>query len=127
VGRTRRARLFRYRLRRDAGWSFTCLRGRCRDDRPCHGPVRSLPVQDDADAEGLRGFPRHAGAARRSAGLTRNDGALMPDRDTLDPEDWQSVRRTFHDAIDLAFDYLRDIREKPVWSATPEAVKARLI
>jgi len=51
----------------------------------------------------------------------------MPDRDTLDPEDWQSVRRTFHDAIDLAIDYLRDIREKPVWSATPEAVKARLI
>ena len=50
----------------------------------------------------------------------------MSNRETLDPEDWEGVRQVFHDAVDRAIDYLRDIRQKPVWKATPEATKEKL-
>lgn len=50
----------------------------------------------------------------------------MSEAETLDPQDWDSVRRTFHEAVDQAIDHLRDIRDKPVWLETPEAVKERL-
>lgn len=46
--------------------------------------------------------------------------------ESLDPQDWEALRSTFHDAIDLAIDHLRDIRQQPVWRETPDAVKARL-
>jgi aromatic-L-amino-acid decarboxylase len=46
--------------------------------------------------------------------------------DTLDPADWEGLRATFHDAVDLAIDHLRDIRRKPVWIPTPERVKQQL-
>lgn len=49
-----------------------------------------------------------------------------PDSQSLDPEDWEALRRTFHDALDQAIDHLRDIRQKPVWQPTPESVKQRL-
>ena len=45
---------------------------------------------------------------------------------SLDPEDWQSVRATFRDAIDVALDHVQHIRDKPVWVPTPAAVKATL-
>ena len=47
--------------------------------------------------------------------------------ESLDPQDWEALRSTFHDAIDLAIDHLRGIRQQPVWRATPEAVKERLV
>ncbi|HYM03679.1 MAG TPA: pyridoxal-dependent decarboxylase [Stellaceae bacterium] len=47
--------------------------------------------------------------------------------ETLDPKDWDALRRTFHDAVDLAIDHLREIRAKPVWSETPETVKHSLL
>jgi glutamate/tyrosine decarboxylase-like PLP-dependent enzyme len=46
--------------------------------------------------------------------------------ESLDPQDWEALRSTFHDAIDLAINHLRDIRQQPVWRQTPDAVKARL-
>lgn len=46
--------------------------------------------------------------------------------ETLDPDDWEAVRRVFHDAVDRAIDSLRDIRAKPVWLPTPEATKEKL-
>jgi len=55
-----------------------------------------------------------------------------PDKDaaeqgaSLDPADWEVLKRSFHAAIDQAIDHLRDIRRQPVWRPTPEAVKARL-
>jgi len=45
---------------------------------------------------------------------------------SLDPRDWETARRTFHDAVDHAIDFLRDQRTRPVWTETPEAVKDRL-
>jgi aromatic-L-amino-acid/L-tryptophan decarboxylase len=50
----------------------------------------------------------------------------MSGAESLDPENWEEVRRVFHDAVDRAIDHLRDIREKPVWTPTPEATKAKL-
>ena len=50
----------------------------------------------------------------------------MSEDETLDPEDWESVRRSFHDAVDLAIDHLRGIRDKPVWTPTPDSVKDKL-
>lgn len=51
---------------------------------------------------------------------------VPPDGHSLDPKDWEALRRTFHDAVDQAIDHLRGIRQKPVWQPTPEAVKERL-
>jgi aromatic-L-amino-acid/L-tryptophan decarboxylase len=45
---------------------------------------------------------------------------------SLDPGDWESARRTFHDAVDHAIDFLRDARDRPVWTETPAAVKESL-
>jgi glutamate/tyrosine decarboxylase-like PLP-dependent enzyme len=52
----------------------------------------------------------------------------MTDRnapETLDPEDWQAMRALAHRAVDDGFDWLSTVRERPVWTATPEAVAAQ--
>jgi aromatic-L-amino-acid/L-tryptophan decarboxylase len=46
--------------------------------------------------------------------------------ETLDPDNWEDVRQVFHEAVDRAIDHLRDIRGKPVWTATPDATKKKL-
>ncbi|MGO8916545.1 MAG: pyridoxal phosphate-dependent decarboxylase family protein [Stellaceae bacterium] len=53
-------------------------------------------------------------------------GRRDADGDSLDPVDWEALKRVFHDAIEQAVDHLRDIRDEPVWRPTPEAVKVRL-
>jgi aromatic-L-amino-acid/L-tryptophan decarboxylase len=58
---------------------------------------------------------------RRSRGLP-----IGQDGDSLDPVDWDGLKSTFHDAVDQAIDHLRDIRQQPVWRATPDEVKQRL-
>jgi len=45
---------------------------------------------------------------------------------TLDPENWEDLRRLGHRMMDDMFDYLRTVRERPVWQPFPEAVKQRL-
>jgi aromatic-L-amino-acid decarboxylase len=50
---------------------------------------------------------------------------MSPER-SLDPEDWEEARRSFHVAIDDCIDWLRDIREKPVWTETPPDIRAAL-
>lgn len=44
----------------------------------------------------------------------------------LDPADWERFRADAHRALDDAIDYMRDVRERPVWTPVPEAVKQRL-
>ena len=46
--------------------------------------------------------------------------------ETLDPADWEAMRALGHRAVDDAFDWLRSVRERPVWQPTPEAVLAQL-
>lgn len=45
---------------------------------------------------------------------------------TLDPDEWERFRRDAHDALDFMVDYLRDVRQRPVWQPLPVAVKRRL-
>jgi glutamate/tyrosine decarboxylase-like PLP-dependent enzyme len=45
---------------------------------------------------------------------------------TLDPENWDDLRRLGHRMLDDMFDYLGTVRERPVWQPFPEAVKQRL-
>jgi glutamate/tyrosine decarboxylase-like PLP-dependent enzyme len=45
---------------------------------------------------------------------------------TLDPENWDELRTLGHRMMDDMFDYLRGVRERPVWQPFPEAVKTRL-
>jgi glutamate/tyrosine decarboxylase-like PLP-dependent enzyme len=43
--------------------------------------------------------------------------------ETLDPDDWMTLRALSHAAVDEAIAYLRDIREKPVWRDMPAEVR----
>jgi aromatic-L-amino-acid decarboxylase len=44
----------------------------------------------------------------------------------LDPADWSAFRAQAHRALDDAIDFLHDVRERPVWRAVPEDVRAHL-
>jgi glutamate/tyrosine decarboxylase-like PLP-dependent enzyme len=44
----------------------------------------------------------------------------------LDPEDWESFRALGHAVLDDLVDYLRTIRERPVWQSPPPATRALL-
>ncbi|UVC16311.1 pyridoxal phosphate-dependent decarboxylase family protein [Mesorhizobium onobrychidis] len=50
--------------------------------------------------------------------------AGMVAEETLDPIDWADVQALSHRIVDDAVDYLRDVRERPVWQDMPEEVKA---
>jgi glutamate/tyrosine decarboxylase-like PLP-dependent enzyme len=49
----------------------------------------------------------------------------MNDRDTLDPEDWEGLRRLGHRMVDETLAALRDVRQRPAWRATPAALHER--
>jgi glutamate/tyrosine decarboxylase-like PLP-dependent enzyme len=44
---------------------------------------------------------------------------------TLDPADWRDMRLLGHQMLDDMFDYLQDIRQRPVWQPIPSEVRAR--
>ena len=46
--------------------------------------------------------------------------------ESLDPEDWEHSRALAHQMVDDAIDYLRTVRERPVWQAMPETVREQL-
>ena len=43
----------------------------------------------------------------------------------LDPEDWEAFRAESHRALDSMIDYLRDLRERPVWTEPSGEARAR--
>lgn len=45
--------------------------------------------------------------------------------ETLDPADWEPVRALSHSIVDEAVDYLRGVRDQPVWREIPAEVRAR--
>ncbi len=45
---------------------------------------------------------------------------------SLDPADWDAFRALAHRMVDDSLDYLRDVRERPVWQPMPAPVRARL-
>lgn len=44
--------------------------------------------------------------------------------ETLDPENWASMRALGHQILDDALDYLETLRERPAWQHAPAGVKA---
>jgi len=47
-----------------------------------------------------------------------------PLEETLDPEDWESMRALGHRMLDDMLDHIKSIREGPVWQHAPDRVKA---
>ena len=45
--------------------------------------------------------------------------------ETLDPENWESMRTLGHRMVDDMMDYLETIRDRPVWTHAPPGVKSR--
>ncbi len=43
--------------------------------------------------------------------------------ETLDPEDWKSMRKLGHKMLDDMLDYMKTVRERPVWQHAPDEVK----
>ena len=50
--------------------------------------------------------------------------AISDIEETLDPTDWSDVRALAHRIVDDSIDYLRNVRERPVWQAMPVEVRA---
>jgi glutamate/tyrosine decarboxylase-like PLP-dependent enzyme len=46
--------------------------------------------------------------------------------ESLDPQDWNEMRRLGHRMLDDAMDYLEHVRERPVWKPVPEGTKRAL-
>jgi glutamate/tyrosine decarboxylase-like PLP-dependent enzyme len=46
--------------------------------------------------------------------------------ESLDPGDWDELRRLGHRMVDDALGYLRTVRDRAVWQSPPEDVRARL-
>jgi aromatic-L-amino-acid decarboxylase len=44
--------------------------------------------------------------------------------ETLDPEEWESMRALGHRMLDDVMDYLETLRDRPVWQHAPQSVKA---
>lgn len=54
--------------------------------------------------------------------MTQDDA--HPPEETLDPEDWESIRALGHRMLDDMVDYMQTVRERPVWQHAPDHVKA---
>jgi aromatic-L-amino-acid decarboxylase len=50
----------------------------------------------------------------------------QPREESLDPEDWQSMRQLGHRMIDDMMAYLEKVDQRPVWKPIPDQVKTRL-
>jgi aromatic-L-amino-acid decarboxylase len=44
--------------------------------------------------------------------------------ETLDPDDWESMRKLGHKMLDDMLDYMETVRERPVWQHVPDRIKA---
>ncbi len=48
----------------------------------------------------------------------------LPPESSLDPQNWDSIRTLGHRILDEALDYLRTVRDRPVWRHAPDPVKS---
>ncbi|MDE1992453.1 MAG: cytochrome D ubiquinol oxidase subunit I [Rhizobiaceae bacterium] len=59
--------------------------------------------------------------------LSLQSGGLLEDatqQTTLDPADWQALRRQGHRMLDDMLDYLEGLPQKPVWQPAPSSARA---
>ena len=54
--------------------------------------------------------------------MTRQNEDVEPE-ETLDPDDWESMRKLGHKMLDDMLDYMKTIRERPVWQHVPDRIK----
>jgi aromatic-L-amino-acid decarboxylase len=47
----------------------------------------------------------------------------LPDELSLDPQDWDAFRTTAHAALDQAIEFLKTVRQRPVWQPVPAQVR----
>jgi glutamate/tyrosine decarboxylase-like PLP-dependent enzyme len=48
----------------------------------------------------------------------------MKDQETLDPKDWDALSELAHKMVDESLEYLRTLRERPVWQPMPESTRS---
>ena len=81
-------------------------------------PPESLSLQAGADEEAVRSVLRYDPHARANG--AREGGMSSKDERTLDPSNWEELRALGHRMLDDMVDYIRDIRQRPVWQPMPE-------
>ena len=55
--------------------------------------------------------------------MKMRDVTVLEQQETLDPADWDSLRMLGHKMIDDMFDYLQQVRQRPVWQPIPPETK----
>ena len=55
--------------------------------------------------------------------MTTNDVTVLERQETLDPADWDSLRMLGHKMVDDMFEYLQQVRQRPVWQPIPASTK----
>ena len=50
----------------------------------------------------------------------------LKNEETLDPQDWTSLRHLAHNMVDDMLDYLQNVKERPVWTPITEGAKSAL-
>jgi aromatic-L-amino-acid decarboxylase len=54
----------------------------------------------------------------------KRENELVEAEETLDPDDWEAMRKLGHKMLDDMLDYMKTVRERPVWQHVPERIKA---
>ena len=54
----------------------------------------------------------------------KRETKVIVHEETLDPEDWESMRKLGHKMLNDMLDYMKTFRERPVWQHAPDQVKA---
>src|SRR5437899_8821521 len=65
--------------------------------------------------------PPHSSGVEKPMAATETARA----EESLDPEDWDELRALGHRMVDDLLDYLRTVRERPVWRPIPPELRAR--
>jgi aromatic-L-amino-acid decarboxylase len=55
----------------------------------------------------------------------KQENENVESEETLDPDDWESMRKLGHKMLDDMVDYVKTVRERPAWQPVPEHVKAQ--
>lgn len=67
-------------------------------------------------------------AKNRSSAANNGKGQRDHGRDerSLDPADWERTRALAHQALDEALDFIRGVRDRPIWQPVPQSVRDAL-
>ena len=55
-----------------------------------------------------------------------NHNQILEKEETLDPQDWTSLRHLAHNMVDDMLDYLENVNKRPVWTPITEGAKSAL-